>query len=178
MSKIDKMIQDNLMPGERLLGQAHFSRTDMIFPIGFAVLLLLGFIGTLAGGNAGPEVFVYPLVGPLLVFIFSIPALINHRSKYLYFTNRNLYGKAGLVKKTEMSSPLRQVQNITVKRGFFGSLFKYGTVTITTGTGVYTFTRIRQPEKFKRTFLQALQTSLESQMDIHAEKIARAINRR
>lgn len=176
MSKIDKMIQDSLMPGERLLGQAHFSRTDMIVPgiwCGFGLISFLSFIISGDWSSLGLLLLEFPL----LLLIFSIPALINHKSKYLYFTNRNLYGKTGLVKKTEMSSPLRQVQNITVKRGFFGSFFKYGTVTITTGTGIYLFKRVRQPEKFKKVFLQALQTSLENQMDIHAEKIAQAINR-
>ena len=176
MSKIDKMIQDNLMPGEKLLGQAHFSRTDMIIPgiwCGFGLISFLAFIISREWSSLGLLLIEFPI----LLLIFSIPALINHTSKYLYFTNRNLYGKTGLVKKTEMSSPLRQVQSVTVKRGFFGSLFKYGTVTITTGTGMYLFKRVRHPEAFKKAFIQALQISLESQMDIHAEKIAQAINR-
>ena len=44
----------------------------------------------------------------------------------LAVTNKNVVGKAGFIRKKTMSSPLDKVQNISVSKGLFGSIFGYG----------------------------------------------------
>lgn len=106
--------------------------------------------------------------------MISIPAIRVLLSNSLAITDKKVFGRVGLIKTVEMNSPIHQIQNVSVSNGLLGKLFKYGTIVITTTTGVYNFKYIKNPDSFKNEVMAQITRTEESKMDLHAQKIADA----
>lgn len=160
-----KYLENNLMPNETIVKEAKF--TKAIFAL--SILFLIGAITMIKDWDS----FVVYLV---LAIIAAVPGLYYNLSNTLAFTNKNVIGKTGLIKQNQLASPIDKIQNIQVKNGILGKLFRYGTINITTASGIYSFKYIRKPNEFKKSLLAQISISEENKMDVHAEKIAEAIN--
>lgn len=89
-------------------------------------------------------------------------------------TNTRVFGKTGIISTKQMTSPLEQVQNVSVNTTFFGRLFKYSTVKITTTTGVYSFS-IMNGDEFSSVVMQQTEQKKKDEMDMQAQKMAQAM---
>lgn len=158
-------LEKNLMPNEKVIASAKFTKAMFIVP---AILLLGAFITIKT-----PDGFLGYLV---LAIITSLPGLYYNVANTLAVTNRNIVGKAGLIKQTQLASPINQVQNVQVANKMLGKIFRYGTVNITTTSGIYSFKYVSKPNEFKNAVLSQISMTEEDKMDLHAQKIAQAIN--
>lgn len=113
-----------------------------------------------------------------LLFIPVIKALIKTIQFYsieLAITNKRIIGKTGVVNTSSLDSPLNKIQNVAVKQPFFGKLFNYADVTITTAAGSYSFGAIKNAEAFKNMVLAQIDQYEEDRVKQQASEMASAM---
>lgn len=157
---MNKTLETNLMPNEAVVEVAEFSKA-LFLPGAFITFLFLV--------AAPPAV----LIGACSL----IPAFLYKKFNILAITNKKIFGKVGIVKKQELESPLNKIQNIKIERTFWGRVFGYGTINITTDSGLYTFKYIRKTNEFKNKIMAQIEISEYNKMDIQAKKIAEAFDK-
>lgn len=62
-----------------------------------------------------------------------------------------VYGEVGILNKSTQNSPINQIQSVRVDRSFWGRIFGYGDVRITTAGDGYLYKGIANPEKLRQT---------------------------
>lgn len=164
-------VKESLMPNEQIVKEAEFSKILFTPGILLFALMLIGSLAADSFSNAVTGIFG----GLVVAVILSIPAIKLLVSNTLAVTDKKIFGRIGLIKTVEMNSPIHQIQNVKVSNGLLGKIFKYGTVNITTTSGVYDFKYIKNPNEFKNTVMAQISRSEEAKMDLHAQKIADAI---
>lgn len=114
----------------------------------------------------------------ILVGLVWLPRdLIKYFTTILEITNKRVRGKTGLVKTNELDSPLTKINSVQVKQGFFGKVFNYGTIAITTASSVFEFDYVTNPNEFKTLLNNQIEAYDENKMEIQAQKIAKAMNK-
>lgn len=114
----------------------------------------------------------------ILIGLVWLPRdLIKYFTTILEITNKRVRGKTGLVKTNELDSPLNKINSVQVKQGFFGKVFNYGTVAITTASSVFEFDYVTNPDEFKTLLNNQIEAYDENKMEIQAQKIAKAMNK-
>ena len=103
--------------------------------------------------------------------------LIRYFTTKLEITNKRIRGKIGLVNTNELDSPLNKINSVQVLQGFFGKVFNYGTIVITTASSVFEFGYITNPNEFKNILNNQIEAYDENKMDMQAKKIAEAMNK-
>lgn len=166
-----KHLTESLMPNEQIIREAEF--TKVLFAPGIALFafLLLGVFSTDSFGE-GVQFFFTAIFFSVVISIPAIRVLLSNR---LAITDKKVFGRVGIIKTVEMNSPIHQIQNVSVSNGLLGKLFKYGTIVITTTTGIYNFKYVKNPDSFKNEVMAQITRTEESKMDLHAQKIADAI---
>lgn len=167
-----KYLQKSMTPNEQVVLEAKFHWILYVLP---AAVFLLNMIGAIVTASSG-GFLTYFVIGIVLAIICLIPAFKHAIFSELAVTNKKVFGKTGFIKTAEMNSPIRQVQNVTCDNGLFGKIFNFGTITITTASGIYIFKYVSNPNEFKNTVMAQYENTEESKMDLHAQKIADAIN--
>ncbi len=97
---------------------------------------------------------------------FSHPILFF--TNEIALTNKSVIGKAGFIRTKALNAPLNKIQNVSVSSGFFGKIFKYGTIKVETAGSEdkIAFYGIKKAEEFK--------TAVFNQMDIFEEEKTKA----
>lgn len=116
----------------------------------------------------------------LLMFLFVgfftiIPAIIKMKTTEITITNKRLVGKVGLIKTTELDTPLNKVNNVTVSSGLWGKIFGYGTIKITSSSGVYDFPGIKNADTFRSVLMNQIDLFDEDRIKKQAQEMAKAI---
>lgn len=171
--KTNKRLQNSLMPNESVVAVAQYTKALFAPGIAFAIIMLSGLTAT----ESAKDAFEFLLTVIVFTAVICFPAIKNNISNVLAVTTKKVYGRTGLIKTNELESPLNKVQDIKVEHSFIGRLLKYGTVRIFTVTGSYEFKYIKNPESFRKTVMKQIEATEYDKMDVHAEKIASAINR-
>ena len=165
-----KYLQKALTPNEMIVREAKFSSVQ------FVPAIIVFIIGILISISTKEDVGYMILGTIILTLILCIPGAKTILFNELAVTNKTVYGKKGIIKISELQSPLRQIQNVKVEKNFWGRIFKYGIVEITTTTGVYNYKYVKDPESFRNAVLSQIERTEEGKMDLHAQKIADAIS--
>lgn len=121
---------------------------------------------------------IVPHIFLVLVFVGIITIwkpVIRKFTSELAFTNKRIIGKLGLIKTEAMNSPLTAIQNVKVKSGLFGKIFRYGSIGITTASGTYVFDYIKHPDEFKNALLNQIEEYKKVEMEENAIRIAQAM---
>lgn len=110
-------------------------------------------------------------------FVWLPKDIIKYFTTILEITNKRVRGKTGLVNTNELDSPLNKINSVQVKQGFFGKIFNYGTVAITTSSSVFEFDYVTKPNEFKSILNNQIEAYDELKMEMQAKKIANAMNK-
>lgn len=102
--------------------------------------------------------------------------LFSFLTTELAVTNKNVIGRVGFIRKKTMSSPLNKVQNVSVSKGVFGSIFGYGKVKIDTAAGSYSFKYVKKPEEFKKTVFDQMEVYEREKVKQQAAEMAAAMS--
>ena len=130
--------------------------------------IVIAFIVFLIGRkNIGMSIF-------LCALIIGIP-FIRIRCIELSVTNKKVIGKTGVFSGTRMESPLDQVSNVSVEQGIIGTALNYGTVVISTDSGMYYFKYIKDPDDFQSDVMDMIHKYKEDYATRQAVKIAMAM---
>lgn len=119
--------------------------------------------------------------GILLCWLLLIPtvkaiiATVRFNAVELACTTKRVVGKIGFANTKAMDAPLNKIQNMSVSQPFFGKIFNYGTVTITTAAGEFQFGAIKNAEAFKRIVMAQVDQFEEDRMKQQADQMAKAM---
>jgi uncharacterized membrane protein YdbT with pleckstrin-like domain len=115
-----------------------------------------------------------------MIFIITIPrCLINIiRICCIDFglTNKRVIGKAGIISGATVDLPVNKIQSATVVKGFWGGIFGYGTVKITTAGGEpIMLSYIAQANNFKNAIMAQIEQYEEDKAKAQAAEMAAAM---
>ena len=85
----------------------------------------------------------------LIGFVWIIRDLILWGSQRITLYEGHIEGKTGVIRTKKLNSPLDKVQSISVESGFWGKIFNYGTITITSAASVISFQGIGDAKHFE-----------------------------
>ena len=119
--------------------------------------------------------------GILFCWLFLIPlikaiiATIRFAHVELAITNKRVIGKVGVLNTKSLDAPLNKVQNVSCEQKFFGKIFNYSTVKISTAAGEYNFDAIKNGESFKGMLLAQIDQYEEDRVKQQASEMASAM---
>ena len=103
-----------------------------------------------------------PLVVTFFTGLIALPWLLYRLAIYhfdeIVVTNQKFHIRIGLLNKAVVSTPLKNINNVTFQQGLFGRIFNYGTVNVHFGAlmGVSSYSYISNPELAKASIEQAI----------------------
>lgn len=92
----------------------------------------------------------------IAVIAFVIPFLRIH-SYRLVLREDAVVGKRGIIKTVKMVSPISSVQDIAVHRGFWGKIFGYSSIAVSTAgvCGIeYVFYKVTKADEFQQKYIE------------------------
>lgn len=66
----------------------------------------------------------------ILGMLLLVSAIIEYKGTYLAFNSTTLEGHKGVLSSSDISVPLKKIQNIQLRTSMFGKIFHYGTIII------------------------------------------------
>lgn len=163
-------VEKNLLKGEQVIANAKISWLGIIPSCVWAFLILFVAWALVAGGAWFFSIFI-ALIGVAVLAQAILTVLLTELS----LTNKKLIGKVGVLSTVTLDAPLNKINNIEVTKGLFGMIFRYGKVKITTSSGAFVFDMISNPEAFKNTVMQQIDSAEEQRIMEQAERIASTI---
>ena len=130
-------------------------------------------------------IYLIPLVVGLITLIFFIGLFFIFLAIIFYFkagnaeliiTNKHLIGKAGVISSEQMQIPLNMVNTVSYEKGFFGKMFGYGTIKITSQVEDCVFENVKDVEEFHRILLSEISKFDDNRMIKQANYISKALN--
>ncbi len=117
----------------------------------------------------------------LIPLIKAITATIRFTHVELAITNKRVLGKVGVFHTQTLDVALNKVQNVMTAQTFFGKLFNYGTVTISSAAGEIAFGAIKNVDAFKGAVMAQIdqfeEDRMQQQADLMAKSMASVINK-
>ena len=115
--------------------------------------------------------------GILLFWLLLIPTIkaiittIAVNKTELSLTNQRLVGRKGIVARDIMDTKLDKVQTVSVNETFWGRIFKYANVSVTTAGGTFYFLGIARANDFKKKVMN----QIDEYEDLKNNKKAQAL---
>lgn len=157
----------NLGRGETILLKGIVHWATLIGPGMFSLLILI-----FSFQADETSVVIWALLLDLLIMgIASIPLW----SQELVITSKRLYGKTGVINTKRLDTPLGKINTVSVGNGLFGKLFGFGTVHVTSSSGVYKFKAIRSPDVFRQVLMEQIERYDDERIRRQAEEFAKAM---
>lgn len=157
---------NNLGRDEEVVFQAKMHWARLIIPGLIALLFVVG--GCSSDESAGG-------IAIILGLIILIPAVIPMLTTKLTITSKRVYGKVGLIRTKTLDTPLNKVNTVSVSSGLMGKIFRYGTIFITSSSGVYKFNGIKDADLVRQTLMEQIDRFDEERIRKQAAEMARAI---
>lgn len=113
-----------------------------------------------------------------LLFIPTIQAIVKTIQFFcidLALTNKRVIGKVGVFNTSALDLPLDKVQNVSTHQGFWGKIFKYGTIVISSASDTFTCNYIHKVDDFKNAIMAQVEVLQEDRMKKQAEEMAKAM---
>ena len=111
----------------------------------------------------------------LIPLIKAIITTIKFTKVELAITNKRVIGKIGVLNTSSLDSPLNKIQNVAEKQKFWGKIFNYSTITITTAAGSYTYDCIKNGAQFKNAIMAQIEQYEEDRIKQQASEMAAAM---
>ena len=105
----------------------------------------------------------------------AIAATIRFKNIELGITNKRIIGKVGVFNTQTLDAPLNKIQNVGEKQTFFGKIFNFSTITISTAAGEYVFDCIKSGSQFKGMVMGQIDQYEEDRIAQQASQMANAM---
>lgn len=139
---IGQYTKRNINTGEKILREATISPVFLIISWIIEILfLILCFL--LASKMT--TTWAYTIMGFLLFIwgVVEIELTIKYFTTDLSITDRRIIGKAGFIRSVAMDVHLNKIQSVIIRLGFWGKIFNYGNVKISTAGSSMVFTQLK-----------------------------------
>lgn len=120
-------------------------------------------------------IYVMISVGVLAIFIEFKKFVLNHVK--LTLTDRRVYGKTGIINTKSVDSPISKVNSVSIEQGFWGKVFKYSTVLISTSSGNYKFDFLKDAERFKEKTMEQIELYENDKLKKQAAALAESMSK-
>ena len=113
----------------------------------------------------------------LIPTIKAIAATVRFKSTELAVTDKRVVGKVGVFNTKSLDAPLNKIQNASVTRTFWGRVFNYSTIKISTASesdGCY-FPYIKSADAFKGMIMNQIEIYEEDRVKEQAKQMANAM---
>lgn len=120
-------------------------------------------------------IYVMISVGVLAIFIEFKKFVLNHVQ--LVLTDRRVYGKTGIINTKSVDSPISKVNSVSIEQGFWGKVFHYSTVLISTSSGNYKFDFLRDAERFKEKTMEQIELYENDKLKKQAAALAESMSK-
>ena len=90
----------------------------------------------------------------LIEFIIQVLRLLTTK---LYFDDKKIYGKTGIVNIKSLESPLNKINDIFIIKNIFGLVFNYSTIIVSTSSSNYKFRYIKNAELFRKELIKYIE---------------------
>lgn len=113
-------------------------------------------------------------IGVMVLFVgFKLFVLFNTR---LALTNKRIYGKTGIINTKSMDSPISKINSVSVEQGFWGKVFRYSTISVSTSSGTYKFAYIKNADEFKEKTMEQIDAYENEKLKNQAAALANSLN--
>ena len=142
-------IDDNLVPGERIVYRARLHRLAYAVPViialvGVALAVLVPVTGEEGLWLFAGVVFAAALVSWAITYV-------KHRSSEFGVTNKRVLMKTGLIRRRTVETMLSKIEGVDVEQTFVGRLIGSGVVTVTgTGGSREVYSNVAYPLELRR----------------------------
>lgn len=154
--------KSGLRKGEKVTCEATISSMPSIV---YVILTVIAIIVAFSS----PSVGVLTICGILcLFFIYQILFIKNIE---LYYTNKRVVGKTGILNIKSLDTPLNKINNVSVQNSVFG----YGIITITSSSGNYRFGYITNAEEIKNGLMEEIEKYEQEKIKEQAIQMAKAM---
>ena len=127
-------IEQNLMPGERLLASTRIHSATVTVPtVLLAVPVILVVIGLVLGQNGLPLAIIGGVLAAVVALI-ALALMIRRATTEFGLTDKRIVIKSGWVTTRVREMPLGRVEAIRVEQGILGKIFGFGSL-VAIGTG-------------------------------------------
>ncbi|MDQ6828834.1 MAG: PH domain-containing protein, partial [Gemmatimonadota bacterium] len=132
-------IDNNLVPGERVMYRAHLHwKIFLPFALFVVLSIVLATLGGITRNMNSPQgaTWLFYAAGAALAaaVIAFLVELFKYKSSEFAVTDKRVIIKTGMFNRHTMETLLTKVENISVEQGVGGRMFNYGTIRVT-GTG-------------------------------------------
>lgn len=146
-------IETHLLHGEKVVYKARVHLFIFAQPL---VLIALGYICIADQSTVNRVLGVVLLLLGLSSFVQRM--MIKLGAEYAVTTQR-LVLKTGIVGRNVKELRHPKIEGVAVSQGFVGRLLGYGSVLVTTGGAVNTYTYVADPMRFRTAISQSIETS-------------------
>lgn len=146
-------IEAHLLHDEKIVYKARIHLLLFLQPL---VLIALGYICYADGSNVNRVLGIALLVVGLSGMVQRM--VIKLGAEYAVTTHRLVF-KTGVVGRSIRELQHRKIEGVAVSQGVFGRIFGYGSVLVTTGGAVNTYTYIANPLRFRSAINQCIENS-------------------
>ncbi len=119
--------------------------------------------------------------GILFCWVFLIPLIsaiiktITFNKTELAITNKRIIGRVGWFSTVGIDASLEKVQNIVVTQPFFGKIFNYSSVEISTAANSFTIPFVKNADAFKNQAMDQIEELQADRARMQAEQMAQAM---
>lgn len=113
-------------------------------------------------------------IGVMVLFVgFKLFVLFNTR---LALTSKRIYGKTGIINTKSMDSPINKINSVSVEQGFWGKVFRYSTISVSTSSGTFKFAYIKNADEFKEKTMEQIDAYENERLKNQAAQLMGAMN--
>ena len=145
-------IEKNLMDGEQIVYEARQHWIIYWKPF----LLLLVAIGLFAIPSQYMELTIQMIASATLLVVAAIWAVNIYGGRKYILTTGRLILKRGIIRRESTDLILRRCEGVSIRQSIMGRIFRYGTVSVSTGEVVNEFRLIEDPVRFSTQINQQI----------------------
>lgn len=120
------------------------------------------------------KIAVLASVAGISVLIVLITFLKCFTTKAV-ITNYRLVCSKGILINSIVEIPIARIDNIFIKQGLFGRMFRYGVFKVFTSSSMYSFSNLAKVYKFKTSAIQTVLKNKHELMEFQAKEISKVL---
>ena len=179
MNYVDK----NLLGDEKVVMKAKISFLYLLPKLFFLIVAIVaGIVLKVAVMENLADELGNDVVAYLPLIVLGIPALFGFLNRiliilttHLVITNKRLLGKTGVLKIATMDIMIEKIDNVAYAANFWGNLFHYYDLKVTSASGQWIFHGVSNAMPFKNSITAAIEQHADEQQKAQAAAIAQAM---
>lgn len=169
------------MSAENEIIKAEISKTALIPSVFIALIIDAILLSYGLANNIMDPYYAYGFYCSFAVIIIPIVFIgfkvfvLKHVQ--LVLTDRRIYGKTGIINTKSVDSPISKVNSVSIEQGFWGKVFHYSTVLISTSSGNYKFDFLKDAERFKEKTMEQIELYENDKLKKQAAALAESMSK-